>query len=289
MRKCLSIFIILALCAGCAEQERKAALRDGIISMSPNLTETIYALGQGDRLIARGAFDDFPPEALELPDAGGYLDPNLEKILQLAPELIVLPGQHPKVSEFARLNSIPVLNVHMDNLATIDQGIATLGEALRCEEEADVLRARLNAEVAALREAVAPLTRPKVFIVTTRQNNDLNTLNTSGGTSFVSEIVDLAGGENIYQDAQQPYLEASKETLVMRAPEVILEFQAGAELSEAQRADLTDDWNQLPALPAVRDRRIYVLTGSHTLRPGPRITEVAWEIARLLHPDLRDE
>ncbi|MBI2434964.1 MAG: ABC transporter substrate-binding protein [Candidatus Hydrogenedentes bacterium] len=257
----------------------------GIISMAPNLTETVYALGLGERVIAVGDYDDWPPEVNQLPRVGGYLDPDFEKITMLSPGMILLPGKHQQVSEYAALNHLPVLNVDMDSLKSIDEGIATLGEALGAQEAASGLRHKLQEEIAAVREATQGLARPQVLIITSRQSRDLNQLYTTGGDSFVSEYVALAGGDNIYGDSTQRYLEASKETVVVKAPDVILEFHAGAHLSETDRAALVADWDALPSLPAVKEQRIYLLTESHALRPGPRVVEMAWKVARLLHPE----
>lgn len=256
----------------------------GIISLAPNLTETIYALGGGDRVIAVGNYDDWPPEIAAKPRAGGYLDPDLEKITRLNPELLVVPGQHPKVTEFAKLRGLRVLNVHMDNIETIDAGIRTLGEALGEGPRAEALVAQLKGQRKAVQEAVAGLPRPKVLIITQRQAHDLNTLYTSGGTSFVSEMVTLAGGDNIFADSAQTYFEASKETIVVRAPDVILEFHCGEKLDDTAQAAYRADWQALSGLPAVQQGRIHLVLASHGLRPGPRVVEIARLIALMLHP-----
>lgn len=258
--------------------------RQGVISMAPNLTETVFALGQGESLIAVGDYDDYPPEVNKLPRVGGYLNPDLEKITLMKPELLLLPGQHQKVTEYAALNQLPISNINMDSLVTIDQGIQEIGNLLGAAHQARMLRDKLRNDTARLRSAMAPLPRPRVLVITSRQPRDLNQLYTAGGGTFVGEIVDIAGGENIYGETDQRYLEASKETLVMKAPEVILEFHCGAQLAEEDKAALIADWQAMPSLPAVKDQRIYIITDSHALRPGPRIIEVARILAGLLHP-----
>lgn len=252
--------------------------------MAPNLTETVFALGEGNRVVAVGDYDDYPPEVLQLPRAGGYIDPNLEKITLLKPGLILLPGRHQQVSEYASLNNIPVLNVDMDSFASIEDGILTIGNALHAEEKAQELVGSMRREKEALRAAVAGLSRPRVLIITSRQPRDLNQLYAAGGDAFISEAVALAGGDNLYADSGQRYFEASKETVVLKAPEVILEFHAGSKLSEEEKQALAGDWDAFPSLPAVKDKRIYIITESHGLRPGPRLIEIAWMLARLLHP-----
>lgn len=284
---CALAALLLGLVAAGCNQDAPAALPpSGLVTLAPHLTETVFALGKGDEVRAIGNFDDWPPEALTRPRAGGYLDPDLEKITLLRPALLIVPGQHPKVSEFARLQGIRVLNVHMDSLATIDAGIEAIGAALSVPEVASQLVARLAGQREAVRAAVADLPRPRVLIITQRQSHDLNTLYTAGSSSFVSEIVALAGGDNLYADAPQPYLEASKETIVLRAPEVILEFHCGEKLDDAAQAAYRTDWQALSGLPAVAQGRIHLVLESHGLRPGPRVMEIARLIALALHPGI---
>jgi iron complex transport system substrate-binding protein len=280
----LLISVALSVCGcggGNVSPERK-----GIITMGPHITETVFALGQGSRVIAVGSFDDYPPEVADLPKVGGYINPDLEKIGMLNPELLIVAGRSRVITEFAQMRGIKILNVEMDSLATIDSGISEIGRALGAEQQADALRQKIKGELDAVRAAVAGKPRPKVLIITMREEHTLNTLYTVSGKSFVSELVDIAGGGNIYNDASTAYLEASKETVVLKAPEVVLEFHAGEKLDEEEIARFIADWRQLPSLPAVQQGRIYIVTAAHAMRPGPRIGEIARDIARLLHPDV---
>lgn len=278
------ILCFSAALSGCGQQSEAAG--GGVVSLGPHLTEVIFAMGEGKRLVARGDYDDYPPQVLELESVGGYLDPNLERLALLQPELIVLPGEHRKVAEFAQLNLIPALPVHMDSLASIEAGIATLGEALGVPDKAAALNAEMRAKADALRAKLAEVERPRVLIVTQRDSADLSTLYTAGGPSFVSEMVSLAGGDSIFAEVDQAYFAASKESVVTAAPQVILEFHAGQSMTERQRQRYIDDWQALRELPAVTNYRVYLIEESFALRPGPRIVEMAERIARRLHPDL---
>jgi iron complex transport system substrate-binding protein len=277
--------LLLAATACSKEQSAPRKPHAGIITMAPHLTETVFALGQGKRVIAVGTFDDYPPEVKTLPKVGGYLDPDLEKIAVLNPELIILPGKDRQVTDFAAMKQIPVLNVNMDSLETIDDGIATIGKALGCETESDALRARVKSALDGVRAAVSNLTRPKVFILTMRQDHNLHHLYTANRNSFLSQLVECAGGDNIFADAPTTYPEASKETVVVRAPDVIVELHAGENLTDEEKARYVEDWKQLPTLPAVANKRICLITESYATRPGPRVTEVARMVAEFLHPE----
>lgn len=278
---------LLVLGIVAAANAESGTAREGVVTLAPHITETVFALGQGRRVIAVSSFCDYPPEIARLPKVGAHIDPDFEKLTLLNPELLILAGKHQKVTEFARMRKLPVLNVHMDSFETIDAGIAAIGKELDCEREADALRARIRSEIEAVREAVKKLPRPKVLIITIRQDHNLNSLYTANRRSFVSEIVDCAGGANIYADGKSVYMEASKESVVLRAPEVILEFHAGQKLDADERAEYVADWRQLPSLPAVKNNRVCLVTESHSLRPGPRVGEIARIVARLLHPEAK--
>ncbi len=276
--------VIVMLGPGCGANGEKP--RKGIISMGPHVTETLFALKQGARVIGVGELDDYPPEAQLLPKVGGYINPDLEKITMLAPELLILAGKYPKVAEYAEMNKLPVLNLNMDSLATIDQGLIVLGHELKCQQKADRLRERIQMEIQAVRNAVKDNPRPKVLIITGRPSHDLNTLNTVNGASFVSELVQVAGGNNVFSDSPETYFEASKESVVMKAPDVIIEFHCGEGLTQNQQDAFYADWKALSTLPAVQSGRIFLITESHGMRPGPRVGEIARLIASKLHGEI---
>ncbi|HOF41065.1 MAG TPA: helical backbone metal receptor [Candidatus Hydrogenedentes bacterium] len=257
-----------------------------IITFAPHITETVFALGKGALVVAVSDFCDFPPEIEGLERVGGWHNPNLEKITRLNPDLIIVQGEHERVTQLAAKRGFELLRVNMDSLATIREGIRLIGDRLGCPEEAKALVRGFDADLASIRECVAAHPRMTVLILTGRQLHDMTDFHTVGGTSFVSELVATAGGDNLYQGETQPYLEASKETAVMRAPEAIIEFHAGETFSDDIKAQYLTDWQQMPSLPAVRNHRIYLITESHALRPGPRVSEIAARLAALLYPDL---
>ena len=276
----------LAVLAGCGDpREDNAPSQHGLVTFAPNITETVFALGQGDRIIGVTKYCDYPPEARDKQSVGDYLDPDLEKITLLAPELIILAGQHEKLADLARQNHIPILHAHMDDLATIQDSILRIGAALGCDEEARKLWTGIQSGLESVRAAVKGLPRPRVLVINTRTSHDLNTLFTIGRSSFVSELLEIAGGVNIFEDQETPYFEASKETVVLREPEVIIEFHAGENLSAEELQRFVDDWNALPTIPAVANGRVLMVTESYGLRPGPRVALIAAQLARLLHPE----
>ena len=282
----VAILACATLYTSCDSKQDSVSVRRGIISFAPNITETICALEHGEQLIAVSSFCDYPPVVKSLPNVGGYFDPDLEKVTLLAPEMIMLQGKHHEVDDLARRNGIRAVHVNMDSFDTIYQGVTIIGETLGCTEKADALNAAIKSDLEDIRKSVGDLDRPKVLIITTRQQHDLNSLYTVGRKSFVSEVIETAGGDNIYHDENQAYIEASKETIVVKAPDVIIEFHAGDKLTMEEERRYIDDWSQMPMLPAVKNGRVYLVLESHALRPGPRIAGITRIIAGLLHPEM---
>jgi len=281
-RAALTLAILLAV--GCEGPGNTPPAQHGLISFSPNITETVFALGQGDRIVAVSSFCDFPAQAKTLPNAGDYLSPNFEKIALLAPEMMLLAGEHDKVATFAKMNGIRTVNAHMDNLATIESGIGIVAKALGVPDRGMTLWQQVDSELQAVRDQVAGKPKPKVLVLTFRTDHDLNTLFTVGGESFVSEMVEVAGGQNIFADSDTTYFEASKESVVILAPDVVIEFHAGQSLTEDEIEAYRSDWAALDSLPAVRNGRIHLFTESYGLRPGPRVALIAEQFAAWIHP-----
>jgi iron complex transport system substrate-binding protein len=217
---------------------------------------------------------------------GGYVNPNFEKLLALHPDLILLHGKHEKVDAFCRKRGIRVVHVAMDTLACVFRAITQLGEVFHCPERAARLSESISNDLEALRKSVSSLGRVRVFVCLWRSAGRLSGLSTAGKGSYVGDILEVAGGESIFQDVSIPYPEASKESLIKRKPEVILELRPGEEVSEEKKSTLVSDWQVLRTVPAVQSGRIHILTDDFLLVPGPRMGLAARTIARILHPEI---
>lgn len=282
----MALALVLAACQGPAPAPpTPEGLPQRAVSFAPAVTEMVFALGQGDVVVGVSDFCDYPPEVAELPRLGGYMNPNLEQMALLQPEIVFVQGLHPAVSEFSKGYAIPLVNVRLDTVADVLAGFETVADALGDPGAGAALRRRVATELDAVRAAVAGRPRPKVLIINTRTSHNLDALFSVGGGAFVSELVAAAGGDNVFADSTTLYFEASKEAVVAAAPEVILEFHAGESLSAAETARYTADWDALPSVPAVAQGRIHLITPSYALRPGPRIGATARLLAGVLHPD----
>ena len=277
------VILFFTACGRSAPEGPDTFPEGGVIAFGPSLTETVYALGHGERLVGVSSFVTYPPEAIELPFVGGMTDPNLERIAALQPRLVLLAGRVPLIEQLGARSGFAVRDATMDTLAQIESGTQTIAQLLGDGAAGERLWAEIAAELRAVEQEAAERPRVSVFIAMSRSRGDLNQLFTMGGTSFVHELVALAGGDNIFADASQPYLEASKERVLARAPEVIIELQPGAMLDDEARARMRAEWKAMPTLPAVQSGRIHILTEDYLLIPGPRIGQTARRLFEAIH------
>jgi len=256
-----------------------------IICIAPSATELVFALGRTDQVVGVSDFCADPPEAVRKRKIGGYINPNFETILDLSPDLVIIQGKHEAMTRFCRQWGIELFRVEMKDFATISDDIRALGRLLQCAPRAEKLAAYLDLELAEVRAAVAGLPRRKVFLCLNRTPDSLAGLFTTGGGTYLDELIRVAGGVNVFDDLSKNYTEISKEGLLLRAPEIIIETRWDEEPTPERRAQLIDDWQSMPDLPAVAGGRVYVLTDSSLQVPGPRMGRAARLFAQVIHPE----
>jgi iron complex transport system substrate-binding protein len=256
-----------------------------VVSFSPALTEIIFALGQEGKLVGVSSFCTYPPAANELPVCGGLIDPNLELLAELNPDVVFLQGISPTLLDWCEKTGQGHEPVKLDTLDDIWTTTRRIGEVLGCPEEAEALAARIQGELNDVRARVAGRAPVPVFICLGREPGKIRGLMTAGRASFLTDLIAMAGGQNVFSDAAMLYPQPSLEALVERAPQVILDLQPEWTGSERAEADLVAQWSVLDTVPAVRNGRIEVLTDDYLLIPGPRVGALARRIATVLHPE----
>ncbi len=289
-------FVALALAAsaaiaGCARREAPAAapaatVPQRLISLAPSVTETLFALGLGSRVVGVGDYTFWPAEALKKPRVGGLIDPNLERIAALRPDLaVLLPSEHDIATKLAPLG-VATMIVHNESLADIEASFRAI--AVRCgvPEAGERLAARWHADLAPHPNTAGAQTGPppKVLMVVERPIGRLGELYVAGPGTFLDELLGRLGGENVFADAPTLYPQASLEEIVARKPDFIFELRSDAPDEKARRA-LRADWQPLATLPAVRNGRIRVIAGNFTLVPGPRLPQLYRAMAAALAPE----
>gem|GEM_PF-688163 len=277
------LFFISIFNLGCKQTSEKS----GIVVIGPNITEIIFAIGANTLLKGIGDFDDYPPETANIPKIGSYLSPNLEKITTLRPSIIITSGEIPQLREFAEHSEIQYYTVPMDTFPQIYEGIIKIGEITHHTRQAKVLLEEMKGNIQKIQNLTSGLEPLPTLLVVGRELRDLSSVQVAGGKSFLSEILKIAGGINVFEDAEQPYFEVSAEQIIAKAPEAIVEFRCGENLTQRQLDALFLDWKALETVPAVSKSRIFFILESYGMRPGPRIYKVAEKIATSLHPDVK--
>lgn len=231
-----------------------------IVSLIPATTELLFAIGAGPLLVGRSAWCDYPPAAAEVPDLGAGINPNTEAILAARPDLVLLynSAQHSGVAEQLRQLDVPTLRLNTDRLADIPRLARLLGRLTGRTGMADSLVAVFDRALASATAAASSTgSRPTVLLLVWEQPPM-----TIGQGSFLSELVERAGGRNLFADVSSSSGPVSIEAVAVRDPDFILTTSAGP-AAFARRPE----WQ---VVRAVRERRFLHVTGSEFNRPGPR-------------------
>jgi iron complex transport system substrate-binding protein len=256
-----------------------------IISLVPATTEMLFAMGAGDRLAGVSNYDRFPREVERLPRVGGLLDPNVERLLALKPDLVIVYGTQTDLKRQLERADIKIFPYVHRGLPDITDTMRALGERIGAKAAADAAAARIEQQLAVIRARVASLSRPKTLLVFGREQGTLRHIDASGGYGFLHDLLELAGGADVLGDLHQQSVDMSTEMILTRAPDVILELHYGDSLKPERIDGERRVWNALGSVPAVKNNHVYLLIGDEFVVPGPRIVIAAERFARTLHPE----
>jgi iron complex transport system substrate-binding protein len=247
-----------------------------LVSLNPVITELVFALGAGDRLVGRTESCDYPAAAALLPSVGGWLPPNVEAVAARSPDLVVVYQGPTTASAAARLRTlgIAVLALRTDRLTDVSRVARVLGEVLGARRAADSLATSYDSALDRLRHAGASRAAPTVALVTWDQP-----LIVLGAGSFVSEMVELAGARNVFDDLPSASVPVSLEALASRAPRLVA--TVGTMSAEFRRRP---EWQ---AVAAVRTHRLLPLTDPALSHPTPRAPAAIATLRRQLDSALR--
>ena len=261
-----------------------------IICMIPSVTESVFALGCGNRVVGVTDFCSYPDLAKQTTKVGGFFNPNYERILVLKPDLIITLGKSEKIANFCQRHAIAVLHVEMDSLANIYIDWIRVGEALDCVDRAVELCNEIKNTLQSIRTRVGNRKPKRVFYCMNRTAGTLAGLHTIGRSSqFINELIEIAGGENIFTDLAPGSTRISKEALLQRQPDVIIEPHPGENIGETEKTKFLKEWQRLGSLPAVRNGKVHFPTEDYFMIPGPRLAQTAALMAAMFHPENTDE
>lgn len=289
-----SLFILfLILCPLITHQGWAETTNDSppqrIISLSPGVTEILFAIGAGDRVVGVTDFCNYPEKARSLPRIGGLLNPSYETIITLKPDLIIhQPNKH-KIKSFVEKLGIRNLPISMLSFAEIFSSIKEIGIAVHRENAADALIKSMQAKIDFHRERLAGVSRKSVLLILGISNDAMREIYGVGPKTFLGEMLALAGGNNILANTHAQYPKVSKEFIIHESPEIIIEIGRTDILTEESSKKRRQGWQKFSTIRAVKNQNIHIIGADYILIPGPRLVNIIELFVKAVHPEINSD
>jgi ABC-type Fe3+-hydroxamate transport system substrate-binding protein len=249
-----------------------------IICLAPSIAEAVFALGKGEEVIGVTDFTEYPPEARQKTSVGGLVDPSIEKIVSLRPDLVLATeeiNRRETVDELARLG-IPVFVINPQGLDGIVTAALDMGNALGCSREAQALANQLVEKRRRVTDRVAGLPHPKVFVLIWD-----DPLMTAGNKAFITEVISAAGGDSITADIPQLWPQISLEEVLRRSPDFLLLIKGSHQEITFDNLRQRAGWNRLKA---VTEKRV-IYMDERFEHSSPFVFDALEDLAKQLHPE----
>jgi iron complex transport system substrate-binding protein len=279
--KFLSVLVLFLLIATSA-----LAQPERIVSTSPSITEILFALGLGPHVVGVSNYCEYPTQVKDLPKVGTYLHPDAERIARLKPDLVIV---HKLPNDLTnRLASLHIASAEVDRGGLTDaySEIRQVGEATGAKEQAEKLIATMHARLDQIHAQTEGKKKPNVIFIIGRDPGTLSNLIVVGRDSFLNELIQVAGGTNVVaEQSSQQYPHISLETILRNQPDVLIDMGdmgSGAEERERKAKENRVLWDAVTNLSAVKEGRVYCLTSTAFVVPGPRSVEAAEILFTLL-------
>ena len=257
-----------------------------IVSLAPSITESLFALGLGERVVGVTDFCDYPPEALTKSKIGGYYDLNYEAILALSPDLMVcLPEHHEHLESLDQLD-LEHMTVNHRRVTTVLESLIALGKTGDASDRARILVQKIRRRMATVQNRVIDEKRPRVLVCVGRNMGSatIDNVYIAGRGGFYDEMITLAGGTNAYQD-DLAFPMVTGEGLLRLQPEIIIDMVADLSEKGLSEAAVLKQWDSLVDLQAVRDKQVFLFTEDFVVVPGPRFVQILEKMAMVIHPE----
>lgn len=262
-----------------------------IISLAPSITEVLFHLNLGDRVIGVTNYCNYPKEASKRKKIGGFIDPNIELIISLNPDLVIaLPDHQDIIKKLKELN-INYLAVPQYNIQDIINSILVIGKVCGKEKEAREAKNKLSEQLDYYKNLTKNLQHPSVIVSIGREisNGILEQTYLVSPKSFLSEIVHIAGGRNSVTDTKMTYPIFTREGILSLDPDVIIDVVPEINTQNYSKEEILKAWKSLGEIKAVKNNKIFLLESDYAAIPGPRIIQTIREFIKIIHPELQLE
>lgn len=253
-----------------------------IISLSPSINEIIYGLGSWKSVVGVTIYSDFPPEVKNLPTVGGWINPNLEAIVALRPDLVIMIKDQNKIfGDKIRKLGLKTLSAESTTIKDISDSILEIGKALGKDREAREVTENFKSSLDEIRTKVVGVRPKRVLLVVGRNPGTLEDIYVISRKSYINEIINIAGGENVVKNDVFS-VKVSKESILSLNPEVIVEVNH----ERINKNETLKVWDELKDVSAVKNKEVYILTDTALLHPSQRVAQAARTLAEILHPEV---
>ncbi len=273
----LAVLLLSSIAAFAAPQR--------IVSTAPSFTETLFAIGAGDRVVGVSSYCHYPEAANKLPRLGSYLQPNVEVIARLRPDLVLVHAeQKTTLSQLAGLG-IKTLAIKNTNLEETLRSALEIGAAVGLAEQGAALEKSIRAKLAAIEKRSAGKTPRTLLFIVGRTPGRLDGMIAVGKGSFLNEVIRIAGGKNVLFDSPVAYPRISMEAVLRLAPDVIVDMGDMAVttgVTEEHKRSVVKLWESRQAIRAVTKKKVFAVAADIFVVPGPRVAEAAEAFAAML-------
>ena len=272
----------------CAVLSLQAQAPQRIISTAPSITEMLYALGLGERVVGVTEFCHYPPEVRRKPKIGSYLHPNLETILAMKPDLVVVLKEHGELAARLRVIELDYFELQHNDLAGVYDSMRLLGRSTGIATVAELKVRKIREALDEIEARAAGRPRRGVMFVVGRTPGTIQDLMVVGRGSFLNELIAIAGGRNVFGEAGSHYPRIPREEVYAKRPDVIIDMGDMGDTDQATeqyKRSVTELWKRIPGLPAVESKRVYSVAEDVFVVPGPRVVEAGHLLFAMIHPE----
>ena len=268
---CLIGFCLLITCSSYQNKGNQKIQR--VISLAPNITEMIYALGQESKLVAVTNYCNYPPEAKSKGTIGALLNPNLEKIITLKPDILIGTSAHSELALKLADKNLRTILLPNDTVNEIFLSIDSIGVLLDCQNQAKQLVHSIKDSIDAYRfdKGSSLKQSPKAMLVLGSEPGTTRNIGVIGSHNYMDSLWVLIGGINLFSDLNIKFAQISRENIIDRNPDLIIEFKIDAEWNAGKDKINIKEWEDLALLRAVEKNQIYAIPDESAFIPGPRI------------------
>ncbi|HAD32753.1 MAG TPA: ABC transporter substrate-binding protein [Methylophaga sp.] len=259
-----------------------------VISLAPSITETLFALDAGDKVVAVTDYCQYPNQVKKLPKVGGYLDPNLEQIVRLKADIVILLERQQSLNRQLQQLGIQTLSIDNSSLNGIRNSIIDIGSAVNKVSSARHLVSEFDNRLEAIKQKVRDQPEPTVLLAIAHSSHTdfLDKVYIAGQQDFYNDLLSFVGAKNVFHGPNIKVPAVSTEGLLRLNPQIIVDIFPGEEVYSPDLTKLRQQWQRLDKMDAISNKQLHIIQADYAVIPGPRIIQLAEDLARIFHPQL---